>query len=149
MYMHRHLSFYLALLLLLPSHVQAAAPSTDNSQDQPDPQRLPLTRLQCGCHFVKNRAKAVPINEPSSFVSLQQTHGGDKNKEDKKRMEPSLKLPLLLDLAERQQQGERARGSMLAEPPSVAAKAPDRMECGCHTVKSKVHTAMFEADGGQ
>ena len=42
-----------------------AAPATENTADEPDPQRLALGRLQCSCHLVKNSIKAVPM----SFLS--------------------------------------------------------------------------------
>lgn len=107
------------LILFLLSIVKlsfAAAPSSPNTIDDPDAQRLSNTRLQCGCRFVKNRIKAITLDyipPPTSNNNL-----------------------LLLNLV----QHKRTTEKKTEEPPSIADKAPDRLECGCHTVKLNIKT---------
>ncbi len=73
------LSLLLLLLLAWPPHRRAraalasrAAPATANTRDDADPQRLPLTRLACGCHFAKARIEPAPL---PSFVDLGRGRG--------------------------------------------------------------------------
>ena len=113
-----HVPWYIFLLLSAVDVVHSAAPSTVNNIDSPDPQRLPLTRLQCQCRFVRDRIKAVPILSP---------------------------LPQVATSVSLLQMGSRTRKRRLRHmntgrsgPPSVADKGPDRLECGCRAVKVEV-----------
>ena len=71
----------LALLLLLlvwppPPHRRIlaaafrAAPATPNTVDSADPQRLPLTRVACGCHFANARIEPAPLPSSTAFLDI-------------------------------------------------------------------------------
>ena len=121
----------LCLLLLISTFIPSStaifraafqnAPSLKNTVDEPDAQRLPLTRLQCGCRFVKNRIQAVPIVQQQEALP-----------------NPTL---LLLDLTQKQQQ-LRGLQKQSTPPTNVADAAPDRLECGCHTVKVTIRAKV-------
>ena len=80
-----------------------AAPATENTADEPDPQRLALGRLQCSCHLVKNSIKAVPMSFLTTLVQ-----GRARSK----------------DASARSVEGAIAEGQ---------SKRPDRLECSCST----------------
>jgi hypothetical protein len=127
----------LALLaaMSLANYAKATAPSTLNTVDEPDAQRLPLTRLQCGCRFTKNRIKAVPLVVPQ--VAASSTFAGSNllllNLQQQKQQKHQLQQQLI---AQRKIQVQRTQQQQ--DPPSVSAKAPDKLECGCHTIKVTV-----------
>jgi len=106
------------ILLSLFSSTHASAPSSTNTNDTPDPQRLPLTRLACGCKFIKQRLKAVPIIQPPEQAFL----------------DISTKKTLLRHTVKIKKESKK--------PPTVADKAPDALECSCHTVKVEVHPTL-------
>ena len=128
--------FFLTLLaaMSLANRAKATAPSTPNTVDEPDAQRLPLTRLQCGCRFTKNRIKAVPLVVPQ--VAASSTFAGSNllllNLQQQKQQKHQLQQELI---AQRRNQVQRAQQQDL---PSVRDKAPDKLECGCHTIKVTV-----------
>ena len=106
------------ILLSLFSPTHASAPSSTNTNDTPDPQRLPLTRLACGCKFIKQRLKAVPIIQPPQQAFL----------------DISTKKTLLRHTVKIKKESKKT--------PTVAEKAPDALECSCHTVKVEVHPTL-------